>query len=60
MFELAENVLYSLHSGDVVVVYERTASWGVDGHKRYGGVIDTNLARATAALVRTPRAPTAL
>ena len=65
-FELAENVLATLHTGDAVIVvgYERTVSWGADGQKRYGRVIDAdaigpNLTRATATLVRTPRAPAA-
>jgi single-strand DNA-binding protein len=61
-FELGENTAATLHKGDAVVVVgdEHTTSWGDDGAKQYGRVIDArhiaaDLNRATAAIHRTPK-----
>ncbi|GHD50827.1 single-stranded DNA-binding protein [Mycetocola manganoxydans] len=59
-FELGENVAATLHKGDPVIVVgrERTTSWGSDGSKQYGRIIEADnvgvdLSRATAQVRRT-------
>jgi single-strand DNA-binding protein len=61
-FELGQNAAASFHRGDAVIVIgrEHTTSWGDEGNKQYGRVLDADhigpgLARATAAITRTPR-----
>ena len=59
-FELGENTAATLHKGDPVVVVgdEHNSSWGGDGAKQYGRVIDArtvavDLNRAVAQVGRT-------
>ena len=61
-FELGENAAASLHKGDAVIVVgrEHTTSWGEEGSKQYGRVIDAenigaDLGRATVSVVRSAR-----
>ncbi|MFI8634182.1 single-stranded DNA-binding protein [Microbacterium sp. NPDC077663] len=61
-FELGQNAAASLHRGDAVIVIgrEHTTSWGDEGNKQYGRVIDADsigadLTRATAAITRNAR-----
>ena len=61
-FELGQNAAASLHRGDAVIVIgrEHTTSWGDEGNKQYGRVIDADsigadLSRATAAITRNAR-----
>ncbi|PPF66138.1 hypothetical protein C5C18_11995 [Rathayibacter tritici] len=67
-FELGDHVLASLHTGDgmIVVGNERTVTWGEEGNRRGGRVLEAdaigpNLARATAVVTahRAPRRTTA-
>ena len=64
-FELGENAAASLHKGDAVIVTgrEHTTSWGEEGNKQYGRVIDADsigadLARATITITRNARQDT--
>lgn len=61
-FELGANVLATLHRGDSVGVLGQahTASWGPEGAKKYGRVIDADwigpgLGNATAQITRNQR-----
>ena len=61
-FELGENALASLHKGDAVIVVgrEHTNSWGDEGSRQYGRVIDADsigpdLNRATAVITKNAR-----
>ncbi|WP_161580452.1 single-stranded DNA-binding protein [Subtercola vilae] len=61
-FELGENVAATLHKGDAVIVIgrEHTSSWGPEGSKTYGRVIDADtigvdLGRAVAAVRKVTR-----
>ena len=61
-FELGQNAAASLRRGDAVIIIgrEHTTSWGDDGNKQYGRVIDADsigadLARATVAITRNAR-----
>lgn len=61
-FELGQNIADSLHTGDQVIVVgrEHTESWGDEGAKQYGRVIEAEtvgaaLNRATAAITRNAR-----
>ena len=61
-FELGQNAAASLHRGDAVIIAgrEHTTSWGDDGNKQYGRVIDADsigadLARATVSIARNVR-----
>lgn len=61
-FELGQNAAASLRRGDAVIVIgrEHTTSWGDEGNKQYGRVIDADsigadLTRATAAITRNAR-----
>ncbi|AWB88122.1 single-stranded DNA-binding protein [Mycetocola zhujimingii] len=61
-FELGENAAATLHKGDPVIVVgrERTSSWGNEGAKQYGRVIEAenvgvDLNRATAQVHRTAK-----
>ena len=61
-FELGENTAATLHKGDPVVVVgdEHTSSWGGDGAKQYGRVIDArtvavDLNRAVGQVGRTSK-----
>jgi single-strand DNA-binding protein len=61
-FELGENVAATLHKGDAVIVVgrEHTSSWGDEGAKRYGRVLDAenigvDLNRAVAQVRRVSR-----
>lgn len=63
-FELGENVAATLHKGDAVIVVgrERTTSWGSEGTKQYGRVIEAenvgvDLTRATAQVRRAAKVP---
>lgn len=58
-FELGENVAATLHKGDPVIVvgHEHTSSWGDEGQKQYGRVLEADnigvdLYRATAEVHR--------
>lgn len=58
-FELGENAAASLHKGDSVIIVgrEHTSSWGEEGAKQYGRVLDADnigvdLNRATAEVHR--------
>ena len=62
-FELGENVAVTLHEGDAVIVVgrEHSSSWGTEGSKQYGRVLDAenvgvDLNRATAEVRRISRA----
>jgi len=62
-FELGENVAVTLHKGDAVIVVgrEHSSSWGTEGSKQYGRVLDAenvgvDLNRATAEVRRISRA----
>ena len=59
-FELGENAAATLHKGDAVIIVgrERTSSWGPEGSKNYGRVLDADhigadLSRAVAQIRRT-------
>jgi single-strand DNA-binding protein len=59
-FELGENTAATLHKGDPVIVIgdEHTSSWGEEGAKQYGRVIEArnigvDLNRAIAQVHRT-------
>jgi single-strand DNA-binding protein len=59
-FELGDNAAATLHKGDAVIVIgdEHTNSWGTEGTKQYGRVIDArhiglDLTRAIAQVRRT-------
>ncbi len=61
-FELGQNTADSLHKGDQVIVVgrEHTESWGDEGAKQYGRVIEAEavgpaLNRATAVITRNAR-----
>lgn len=61
-FELGENAAATLHSGDPVIVVgdEHTNSWGEEGAKQYGRVIEArfigvDLNRAVAQVRRTSK-----
>ena len=61
-FELGENAAATLHKGDAVIVVgkEHTNSWGDEGAKQYGRVIEADaigvdLSRATAAISRNAK-----
>jgi single-strand DNA-binding protein len=61
-FEVGANSAASLHKGDAVIVVgrEHTTSWGDEGAKQYGRVIEADsvgadLARATVTITRNPR-----
>ena len=61
-FELGENTAAILHKGDAVVVLgrEHTSSWGAEGSKSYGRVIEAetigaDLSRAVADIRRVTR-----
>ncbi|PPF23367.1 MULTISPECIES: hypothetical protein [unclassified Rathayibacter] len=61
-FELGEHVVASLHREDALIVvgYERTVSWGEEGNRRAGRVLEAdaispNLTRATAVVTTAPR-----
>jgi single-strand DNA-binding protein len=61
-FELGENAAATLHKGDAVIVVgkEHTNSWGDEGAKQYGRVIEADaigvdLSRATAAITRNAK-----
>ena len=61
-FELGENAAASLHKGDAVIVVgrEHTNSWGTEGSKTYGRVIDADyigadLSRAVAQIRRNSK-----
>ncbi|MBX3196277.1 MAG: single-stranded DNA-binding protein [Microbacteriaceae bacterium] len=60
-FEVGENVAASLKKGDAVIVSgrEHTESWGDEGAKQYGRVIDVDavgalLNRATVVITKNP------
>ena len=62
-FELGENAAVTLHKGDPVIVigHEHTSSWGDDGAKQYGRVIEAenvgvDLNRAVAQVRRISKA----
>ena len=62
-FELGENVAVTLHKSDAVIVVgrEHSSSWGTEGSKQYGRVLDAenvgvDLNRATAEVRRISRA----
>ena len=62
-FELGENVAVTLHKGGAVIVVgrEHSSSWGTEGSKQYGRVLDAenvgvDLNRATAEVRRISRA----
>ena len=59
-FELGENTAATLHRGDAVIIVgrEHTNSWGEEGAKQYGRVLEAenigvDLNRATAEVHRT-------
>ena len=59
-FELGENAAATLHKGDAVIIVgrEHTSSWGPEGSKNYGRVLDADhigadLSRAVAQIRRT-------
>ena len=61
-FELGENVAATLHRGDAVIVVgrEHTNSWGPEGAKTFGRVIDADyigadLSRAVAQIRRNSK-----
>ncbi|MEO7015107.1 MAG: single-stranded DNA-binding protein [Leifsonia sp.] len=61
-FELGENAAATLHKGDAVIVVgrEHTNSWGDEGSKTYGRVIDADnigvdLGRAVAQVRRVSK-----
>lgn len=61
-FELGENAAATLHKGDAVIVVgrEHTSSWGDEGSKTYGRVIEADnigvdLSRAVAQVRRTAK-----
>ncbi|HEV7949067.1 MAG TPA: single-stranded DNA-binding protein [Glaciihabitans sp.] len=61
-FELGENVAATLHKGDPVIVVgrEHTTSWGEEGSKSYGRVIEADaigvdLSRAVAQVRRNSK-----
>lgn len=61
-FELGENAAATLHKGDAVIVVgrEHTSSWGPDGSKNYGRVIEADnigpdLGRAVAEVRKVTR-----
>ncbi len=61
-FELGQNIADSLHKGDQVIVVgrEHTESWGDEGAKQYGRVIEAEavgpaLNRATATITHNAR-----
>jgi single-strand DNA-binding protein len=61
-FELGENAAATLHKGDPVIVIgdEHTSSWGPEGSKQYGRVIDArnigvDLGRAVAQVRRASK-----
>jgi single-strand DNA-binding protein len=64
-FELGENTAATLHKGDPVIVVgeEHTSSWGEEGAKKYGRVVEgryigVDLNRAVAQVRRTTRTDT--
>ncbi|PVW02978.1 hypothetical protein DEA06_14490 [Microbacterium sp. Gd 4-13] len=64
-FEFGENVAASLRKGDAVVITgrEHTSSWGDEGNKQYGRIIEADtigadLARATVTVIRNARPDT--
>lgn len=66
-FELGDNAASSLHKGDAVIVIgrEHTTSWGSEGAKYYGRVVEAesigaDLTRATVTITRNPRPQTAV
>jgi len=59
-FELGENAAATLHKGDAVIIVgrEHTNSWGPEGSKNYGRVLEADhigaeLSRAIAQIRRT-------
>ena len=61
-FELGENAAATLHKGDAVIVVgrEHTTSWGDEGAKNYGRVLDADaigadLSRAVAQIRRNSK-----
>ena len=61
-FELGENAAATLHKGDAVIVVgrEHTASWGPEGTKNYGRVLEADhigvdLSRAVASVRKVTR-----
>jgi single-strand DNA-binding protein len=61
-FALGENAAVSLRKGDAVIVVgrERTTSWGEEGAKQYGRVLEVDsigvdLSHASAVITRNPR-----
>jgi single-strand DNA-binding protein len=61
-FELGENAAATLHKGDAVIVVgrEHTNSWGDDGAKTYGRVVEADnigvdLSRAVVQVRRTSK-----
>lgn len=64
-FELGQNAAATLSKGDAVIVVgrEHTNSWGEEGAKQYGRVIEADnigadLSRATATITRNERQET--